>query len=156
MGTGDRRVGEKISERSGGIFDNTLLSRWQRALRPIRIAKSGQVGSICQKSDLVILVVRRAKKYMRIGKHMPTRRPTRNTLRHHFDLGRRRWTTIARDPRFRALLGPGDTPHALPGILTRLYELHQDPYRFDAYRRQLQGAARDQRLQHIAINSAST
>ena len=35
---GDRRVGEKISERSGGIFDNTLLSRWQRALRPIRIA----------------------------------------------------------------------------------------------------------------------
>ena len=92
---------------------------------------------------------------MRIGKHMPTRRPTRNTLRHHFDLGRRRWTTIARDPRFRALLGPGDTPHALPGILTRLYELHQDPYRFDADLANFKVLLAIN-VQHIAINSANT
>ena len=82
------------------------------------------------------------KKMLRIGKHMPTRRPTRNTLRDHFDLGRRRWATIARDPRFRALLGPRDNPQALPHILSRLYELRQDLHRSDAYRRQLQRAAR--------------
>ena len=76
---------------------------------------------------------------------MPTRRPTRNTIRDHFDLGRRRWTTIARDPRFRSLLAPEDTPHALPSILTHLYGLRDDPRRANAYRRHLQDVARAQR-----------
>ena len=64
-------------------------------------------------------------------------RPSMTTVRNHFNLGHARFATIARQPQFRMLLAPGDPPTRLPVILTRLYELRNQPNALRQYRREL-------------------
>lgn len=68
-------------------------------------------------------------------------RVTRTQLREHFDLGRKRWATIARQ--FSSLVpttsGSNDV---LIGVLTDMYKLRDDPRALAEYRRRLQRSAR--------------
>ena len=65
-------------------------------------------------------------------------------LRTYFNLGRARFATIARQPQFRGLLAPGDPPARMQAILTRLYELHNQPNARRQYRRELIDSSRAQ------------
>ena len=58
---------------------------------------------------------------------MSATRPSMTAVRNHFNLGRARFATIARQPQFRGLLAPGDSPVRMQAILTRLYELRDQP-----------------------------
>ena len=75
---------------------------------------------------------------------MSTTRPSMNTVRNHFNLGRARFATIARQPQFRGLLAPGDPPARMQAILTRLYELRNQPNARRQYRRELIDSSRAQ------------
>ena len=66
------------------------------------------------------------------------------TVRTYFNLGRARFATIARQPQFRGLLAPGDPPARMQAILTRLYELRNQPNARRQYRRELIDSSRAQ------------
>ena len=68
---------------------------------------------------------------------MSATRPSMTTVRTYFNLGRARFATIARQPQFRGLLAPGDPPARMQAILTRLYELRNQPNARRQYRREL-------------------
>ena len=75
---------------------------------------------------------------------MSTTRPSMTTVRTYFNLGRTRFATIARQPQFRGLLAPGDPPARMQAILTRLYELRNQPNARRQYRRELIDSSRAQ------------
>ena len=75
---------------------------------------------------------------------MSTTRPSMTTVRTYFNLGRARFATIARQPQFRGLLAPGDPPARMQAILTRLYELRNQPNARRQYRRELIDSSRAQ------------
>ena len=65
-----------------------------------------------------------------------------NIVRDYFGLGRQRWSTVAKQPRFRRLLAPGESPRNLERILKDLYQVRDDPQASALLKKSLTGKAR--------------
>ena len=64
-------------------------------------------------------------------------------LRDYFGISpRQRWSSIARQPRFRRLLAPGENPRNLERILKDLYHARDDPQASAMLKKSLTGKAR--------------
>ena len=78
-------------------------------------------------------------------------RPTRTELRVFFDLGRKRWRTIARDPRFAALLTTSDPVSEAPELLQTLYALRNNETQLRVFRRDRQKELRAARAERRMV-----
>ena len=77
---------------------------------------------------------------------------TMKKVRDHFQLGSKRWSTLAKLPQYQKLLAPGEGGDHLRKALTDLYKLRNDAAATTRHRRQLVARAKEA---HAAANAAA-